>query len=150
MTHSRTFQALTICQPWAHLICPNPGPLPAGYEPKRVENRKWDTSYRKWDTSYRGPLAIHAGQSRKFMRPDDQRRFANCCAYGAVLGIAELVGCVKLRMGLVERYRWLYDDPYTEGPFCWILENVQPLKQPHPAKGQLGLWTVEIPVALLE
>jgi len=143
MTHSRTFQALTICQPWAHLICPNPGPLPAGYEPKRVENRKWDTSYR-------GPLAIHAGQSRKFMRPDDQRRFANCCAYGAVLGIAELVGCVKLRMGLVERYRWLYDDPYTEGPFCWILENVQPLKQPHPAKGQLGLWTVEIPVALLE
>ncbi|MHC4404130.1 MAG: ASCH domain-containing protein [Planctomycetota bacterium] len=41
-------KALTICQPWAWAII---------HGPKPVENRGWATKYR-------GPLAIHAGQSR--------------------------------------------------------------------------------------
>lgn len=145
MTRRRTFTALTICQPWAHLICPNPTPLPPDCEPKRVENRRWGTTYR-------GPLAIHAGKSQKFIRPGDTQRFPGMI-YGAVLGIAEMTGCVNLRT-LAENpehpLSWVRDDPYAEGPFCWLLENVQPLKQPYEVPGQQGLWTVDLPADLLE
>lgn len=49
-------KALTICQPYAALIC-----LPStDWRHKRVENRKWFTSYR-------GPLLIHAGKSRDWL-----------------------------------------------------------------------------------
>ena len=44
-------KALTICQPYPHLIM-------LGEKP--VENRTWATSYR-------GPLAIHAGKSRQWL-----------------------------------------------------------------------------------
>ena len=40
-------KAITISQPWAHLIVRGE---------KRVENRTWPTEHR-------GPLAIHAGKS---------------------------------------------------------------------------------------
>lgn len=32
---------------------------------------------------------------------------------------------------------------YTPGRYAWLLDNVQPLPEPIPAKGQLGLWEWE-------
>ncbi len=48
--------ALTVCQPYAHLIA-------VGVKP--IENRTWPTSYR-------GELAIHAGLSREWLDAGDE------------------------------------------------------------------------------
>lgn len=122
-------RALTINQPWAWAI------LRAG---KTVENRTWATAYR-------GPLLIHAGASRKWYAewtPAEWR-----AAFGrtvpalpawanldksAVLGVADLVDCVP-----ADRRK---HDPWADGPFCFVLANVRPLRAV-PARGALGLWT---------
>jgi hypothetical protein len=33
-----------------------------------------------------------------------------------------------------------YFGNYSEGRYAWILENIQPLPEPIPAKGAQGLW----------
>lgn len=37
---------------------------------------------------------------------------------------------------------WLFGD-YSAGRFAWVLENIQPLAEPVPAKGALSLWNWE-------
>lgn len=140
--------ALTICQPYASLIC-----LPASdRRHKRVENRTWSTSYR-------GPLLIHAGKSKQFLwleagtlrdaryglGPDDM-------PMGAFVGIARLVDCVPIlyqatprRLPVVpfesrQKYPWLQAHAHTEGPVCWVLEDVRKFAAPVPTSGSQGLW----------
>jgi hypothetical protein len=108
-------KALTVRQPWAHAI------LHLG---KDVENRSWPTRYR-------GPLLIHAG-----LRVEPiQLGVALPLPTGAVLGVVELVACVR-------------DAPSQWAmPNCWhwILRNPRALKRPIPWSGRLGLF--EIPIA---
>ena len=95
-------KALTVLQPWAWAII---------HGPKRIENRTWRTNYR-------GPLAIHAGLSRRMLCvtlnngmivPED------ALVFGALLGVVDLVDCVSLADAP--------PDPFAEGPYCWLLEN---------------------------
>jgi hypothetical protein len=92
-------KALTILQPWASLI-------PAGA--KTIETRSWATKYR-------GPLAIHAGQSKEysllvrhtpFYEALCQDKNSIVCyewdnmpdslPFGAVIAIADLIDCLKV------------------------------------------------------
>ena len=111
-------RVLTVKQPWAWGLI---------FGPKRVENRSWDTAYR-------GPLLIHAGKSRSDL--DDARDLFPdlplTLDFGAILGVVDLVDCVPF-----DRVR---DDPFAEGPWCWITTNPRPLPQSHPCNGALGLW----------
>ena len=113
---------LTVHQPWADLIV---GGL------KRYENRSWPTAYR-------GPVAIHAGKSRKSLAklPDVLRVLAAAgqdyegpWEFGSVLGVANLTACDNQVPAA----------DFASGPFCW--EFSQPLILPHPIpwKGALGL-----------
>lgn len=133
-------KALTICQPYAHLIVTPQDELPAESVRKRVENRTWATSYR-------GPIAIHAGKSRKFCRQIDLE-FYGPMEWGKIVGMADLVACVWVRDFLpgsrrseqiAFQFPWLAKHPHTEGPCCWILENVRRI-EPIPAVGMQGLW----------
>lgn len=72
-------KALTILQPWAHLIA---------FGAKRVENRSWITGYR-------GPLVIHAGKSDRLITERDRELYP-AMAFGAIVAVAELVECVRL------------------------------------------------------
>lgn len=126
--------ALTICQPYAHLIAEGE---------KRVENRKWYTRYR-------GLLAIHAGKSREWLDLDDEGLddsgyAVNEMAFGAVVAIAELIDCLsiaEIRSGRWdEKYPWIKNHLHTEGPFCFVLGNVLKLKRPIPVSGAQGLWS---------
>ena len=120
-------KALTICQPYAHLIV---------IGDKIIENRKWATSYR-------GPLAIHAGKSRQWLEDGDEQEWPHM-VFGAVVAIADLRGCARLE-DLPLEYR---DHAHASGPWCWILRNVLPLKKPIPMRGAQGLWEwVEAPTA---
>jgi len=129
-------KALTIQQPWAWAIA-------AGH--KRVENRQVRTHYR-------GPLAIHAGKSEAWL--DSGLDFLDShniiplqdLVFGAVIAVADLVDCVEFdeTRGLLPADPRL-QTPFASGPFCYVLENIRPLVQPIPWKGQQGWFSVEIP-----
>lgn len=137
-------KCLTICQPYAHLICTPASQLAAGDVPKRIENRTWRSNYR-------GPLLIHAGKSRAWLRPGDEARYPRL-VYSAVLGVADLVAVVPralIRPGGRVRYDGLVidlsiyaDSPHAEGPVCWVLENVRRFTSPLPLSGATGLFDV--------
>lgn len=141
-------KALTICQPYATLIClPESDP-----RHKRVENRTWPTRHR-------GPLAIHAGKSLAWLDHEDAADVFEVMPFGAIVGVAELVGCFGVTLARVGKGRgrklvpvapadalatwpWLRGHRHVEGPVCWVLQNVRPLARPVPWKGRQGLWDV--------
>ena len=125
-------KALTICQPYAHLIA---------IGEKRVENRTWYTPYR-------GPLLIHAGKSRAWLVDDDPQNMA----FGAIVAQATLVACVtrlEIAQGKHDKaYPWLRDHLHVEGPWCWVLEDVIALPEPVPTTGFQGLWNCQWPMTV--
>lgn len=131
-------KALTICQPYAHLIVTGK---------KRVENRTWPTRYR-------GPLVIHAGKSWDWMPRASMtdaemvNHFGAVLPFGVMVGLSTLVDCLPLHEILAgkhdARYPWIREHEHTNGPWCWVLENVEPLKELIPYRGKQGLFDVEI------
>lgn len=126
-------KALTICQPYAHLIVTPQNELGAIAIQKRVENRTWNTYLREW-------IAIHAGKGTKFLSPGDRELFPKM-AFGAFVGVAFLKDCVEVPVG-IRRYPWMRTHPHVEGPFCFILEGVFRLPEPIPCAGAQGFWDV--------
>jgi len=130
-------KALTISQPYATLI--------ANGE-KFVENRRWQTSHR-------GPLVIHAGKGSQYLGSADLAKYPTGC----IVAVAELVACKTLhrikRIAQDDQKRGPYSSigPYSaqqvashkhsEGPYCWVLCNVQKLDEPIPCSGRQSLWT---------
>lgn len=115
-------KCLSVQQPWAWGII---------HGPKRIENRS-----RK--TNYRGPVLIHAGKSRKRLG-DEGNAFPTMPAYddlpfGAIIGVVDLVDCVPVAD--------VADEPFAEGPWCWILANPCAFDVPIPYCGALGLFGV--------
>lgn len=123
-------KALTICQPYAHLIA---------IGDKRVENRSWPTRYR-------GPIAVHAGKSRKMLAGGVHKRYPEM-AFGAVVATAILVDCAfvgDIYDGLYDdKYPWLETQKnYISGAYCWLLDDIKRI-DPAPCKGALSLWEWE-------
>jgi hypothetical protein len=137
---SRIMKALTISQPFASLIASGE---------KWIENRRWPTSYR-------GELAIHAGKGLQYLDKEELAEYPSSC----VIAVAKLVACVtheairaKAHAHSSERNlaipgtskTWVetFLDPHTEGPWCWILEDVRTIEHV-PMRGAQGLWTVSL------
>lgn len=120
-------KALTICQPYAHLIV---------LGDKRVENRTWSTNYR-------GHLYIHAGKSREWLDEDDLKQYPSI-SFGAVVAVATLVDCVLYSsVGKNDRvWSWLLDHPHASGPWCWVLDKVAAIG-PWPYRGAQGLFDIQ-------
>lgn len=121
-------KALTICQPYPHLIF-------IGEKP--VENRTWYTDYR-------GPLLIHAGKNRSWLSDGDEARAAasgHPLVFGAIVGRVELVDCVR-----VQRYLRMHpkhaDSEHVNGPWCWVVQKPVRFENPIPWRGALGLFDV--------
>lgn len=120
-------KGLTVCQPWAWAIA-------AGH--KLVENRTRRTSYR-------GPLAIHAGKSKDWLKrmspetdlilgrlglPDDED-----LVFGAIVATAQLVEVAHIDE---------IEEPsiFAIGPWCWMLRDVAMVDPPIPWRGVQGIW----------
>ena len=143
-------KAITTCQPYAELIASGA---------KRIENRTWSTSYR-------GELAIHAGKRRPRREPlaakgatgrsrisrgmdaaptslgDENGTKNGNYVFGAVVAIVKLTAVLRLDElmdGKHPEYSWLLSNPYAEGPWCWVLEDVRRV-EPVYCKGFQGLW----------
>jgi len=132
-------RALTICQPYAELIMRGE---------KRVENRKWPTSYR-------GALLIHAGKNREWLELDETEKFDESyniplaeMDFGKIVGVVQLRGCIHLQRGgrfdplIIEAWPWLDDHEHAEGPVCFILEDAFRFSQPIPYRGLPGLFDI--------
>ncbi len=128
-------KTLTICQPYADLIC-----LPDDHDrAKRVENRTWSTNYR-------GPLLIHAGKSRQWLGSDNYGLSVESMVFGAIIGLAYLRDCVafgvECRADATRKWPWLIQHEHTEGPWCWILQECRRFDKPIPYRGAQGLFNV--------
>lgn len=121
-------KAITIQQPWAHLIIHGSRDcLDIDPQRKNVENRTWPSSYR-------GPLLIHAGQGKSYM--DDAGIYGLKAAdmvFGAIIGIVDMYGCEPKER--LPRNHWV------GGPWCHQYRNPRYLRVPIKCKGALGLWT---------
>lgn len=128
-------KAITIHQPWAWAIAEGI---------KTVENRTWATSYR-------GPIAIHAGKSMASI--EEGTRFIESLGYkvptfgdedfGAIIAVANLVDCVKVDEDPLGMFG-VRDNPFAQGPVCWVLSDVRKLAEPVACNGKQGLWEVEV------
>jgi hypothetical protein len=135
-------KALTICQPYAHLIC-----LPDDDDrAKRVENRTWSTSYR-------GDLLIHAGKSRQWLGHIDGMYGLNYgipltdMVFGAIIGVSKVVDCFNVhdaddRDSAFRRRLWLTSHMHVEGPCCIVLTECRRFLKPIPYRGAQGLFDV--------
>lgn len=118
----KNLKAISIRQPLAWLIV-------NGY--KDIENRVWATKLR-------GPVLIHAGQSKADTTAEALAYIKRRChvtdlplswpsarTTGGIVGIAEITDCVQRH-----RSKWFH------GPYGWTLKNARrlPFK---PVKGQL-------------
>jgi hypothetical protein len=140
----RIMQAITICQPYAHLIVTPLLELPPGFVQKRVENRTWKSSYR-------GALLIHAGKSEKFLGPTDVDQLQGM-EFGAIVGQCRMIDCVQrthdASRGLVfedetlRRYPWIEHHEHAEGPYCFVLADVMRFWTPIPWAGKQGFFHV--------
>lgn len=144
-------KGVTIHQPFATAIA-----LGA----KRIETRSWRTNYR-------GPIAIHAGKRRRIRELREMQGqphwqaalsryfdFTEDLPFGAFVATAYLQLCIpveKVDPSMLVEIRhsptgrpWDERDlgNYSPGRYCWILDNVLPLPEPIPHRGQQGLWTV--------
>ncbi len=145
--------ALTLTQPWATLVA---------IGAKKIETRSWQTCYR-------GPLAIHAAKGlgpvggTKGLRDLCGREpfctvltaWANeyskgyssladmvkrpLFPLGAIIATCRLTVVAPTQNVKVSDQERAFGD-YTSGRFAWVLEDVQMLPTPIPARGALGLW----------
>lgn len=115
-------KAISLKPPWPYAVF---------YLGKDIENRGWYTRYR-------GPILIHASKTwdqkgYDFIsdRMDEHVPSQGMHAFGAMVGIADLVGCVSSHDS-----RWFFGD------YGFVLENAVEFKQPIYYRGQLGIFDV--------
>lgn len=135
------FPALTVKQPWAHMIA---------YGGKTIENRGWETRYR-------GMFAIHAGKGWDRDAEDDPvaveawsvwirnadpefralpfDRKNPGITFAAVIAVADLTGCHEAAQPTCACSPWAEANQWH-----WELSNIRPLANPIPCLGKLGLW----------
>jgi hypothetical protein len=107
--------AVTIRQPQAAAVLVRPGPF----------------EHPAWETGHRGPLLIHAARWAAGDPPVGRR--SDGPAYGALLGVVELVDCVV--------NRGASGDPDEVG-YTWVLANPRTFACPVPHGGRMGLFLV--------
>lgn len=129
-------KVLSLREPWASLIL---------LGKKRIETRSWRTKYR-------GPLCLHASAAK--INPKDahiQELLALIpgapMQYGNILCRCVLADCVPMDESFLREMEKRETErlcgEYAPGRFAWMLENIEPLERPVPAKGMLGLWEWE-------
>ena len=128
--------AITICQPYTALVCGGS---------KRTENRTWSAPFR-------GRILIHAGKSRQWLETADETDLAELAGkpliFGAAICAATVLDCIAwptVSPSLAMRYSWLHKHRHAHGPYCMVLDDIQPLHEPLPMRGGQKIFPAELP-----
>ena len=150
----KPLHALSVRQPWAHAIA---------WGTKRIENRVWSP-----DAGFLGSyLAIHASKAKVTEDELDGFRFISELVprerrwhprvpttivgelpLGAVVAVARLVRVIR---GVGDGFdaEPQCADPWFVGPCGLVLDDVTPLLEPVPMRGQLGIFAAPDEAAAL-
>lgn len=138
-------RALSLWEPWASLM--------------RFDEKRFET--RSWHTNYRGPIAIHASKNREELELALEEPFRSVLishgvqkigdlTFGAFVAVADLRVCVPTGRSVylpeIEKHRAEHEysfGNYEPGRFAWHCTNLRPLREPLPARGMQGLWTLD-------
>jgi hypothetical protein len=116
------------------IVTPQPL-LPPGQVQKRIENRTWNCRYR-------GPLLIHAGKSKSWLKQEGWKE-SQSLTFGAIVGQCVVRDCFEMnREEWKAEFPWAIGHTHTEGPFCIVLDRVKRFVKPIPYSGKLGLFEV--------
>lgn len=115
-----------------------------------IKNEKKLVETRSWKTNYRGELYIHASVTKIDKETRNRKELFDLLEnesfnFGMIICKCRLVDCIYMTKEYVEEmkmnhYQEYLCGEYKEGRYAWILEDVEPLKKPIKAKGQLGIW----------
>ena len=100
---------------------------------------------RSWKTNYRGKIYIHSCIAKDKIRDSIKPFIKSELKYGYILCSANLVDCIYMDEAFIEKekkenYNNFLCGRYEVGRYAWVLENIEILSNPIPAKGQLGIW----------
>lgn len=146
-------KAIALWQPWATMMVQRYTLDDGDRIPKANETRSWPTHHR-------GPLVIHAAKYRgpqvgdiyehetveAIMDLMGYKTDGSDLPYGALLGLVDVVDCVRTHTldKLTIREEALGD--YTPGRFAWITDPHKAIRfdEPIPYKGRQGFFDVDI------
>lgn len=126
-------KVLSIIEPWATLI----------------KSGKKFIETRSWKTSYRGELYIHASSKKIKLSDEHTVELLKLIpdipmGYGHILCKCKLTDCIYMDQEFIDEIRKNKQEflcgEYRLGRYAWILEDIQPLGTPIPAKGHLNIW----------
>jgi hypothetical protein len=166
----QTIKCISLWQPWATLVA---------IGAKKIETRHWSTSYRgplaihaaKTMNGFKSlmergddnlPEPFDSVFYRAFMERKIKSRKIGDLPFGAIVAVVDLSKCaathqrgslaeIWLRNSLSEQEQAFGD--YSANRFGWYLENLRPLVDPIPYKGEQGLFNIDtslLPAGLLE
>lgn len=127
-------KVISLLEPWASLI---------KEKVKYIETRSWSTKYR-------GELYIHASMKKltqkNYVEYKEQLNLLEDInfKYGYIIAKCKLVDCRYMNEDLIQEVKKNHNEyicgHYNIGRYAWILENIEMLETPIPAKGKLGIW----------
>lgn len=115
-----------------------------------IMEKKKKIETRSWNTKYRGEIYIHASmtniskcdlENKELMALVANKKFN----FGHIICKCRLVDTIKMTEEFIKdieknNYQEYICGIYEVGRYAWILEDIEPLAFPIPAKGQLGIW----------
>ncbi len=130
-------RVLSLLEPWASLI---------NEKVKFIETRSWKTNYR-------GELYIHASKNeltkKNIEHYNKQMSYLKSTdfKYGYIICKCNLVDCIYMTNDFINKIKKndkeYASGNYEVGRYAWILDNIQTLEEPIPAKGSLEIWNYE-------
>lgn len=124
-------KVLSVREPFASLIME---------KTKTIETRSWKTNYR-------GELYIHSclSYSKSQNEKEALKLLKNDIQFGKILCKCNLIDCIYMDEQYIKKTK--FKDPinykcgrYEVGRYAWVLDNIEPLKNPISIKGRLGIW----------
>jgi hypothetical protein len=164
-------KVLSLIQPWASLIA---------FSEKKIETRSWATKYRGpllihasanfprdckeicMQRPFGNVLSLHGFTPIRNGKIQIRNSENKELPVGMIIAKCNLVDCKKIVSE--ESYHdiacleggpdvfgneYFFGD-YTPGRYAWILEDIEILEHPIPAKGKLGLWNYELAATVKE
>lgn len=149
-------RAITLHQPWATLVA---------IGEKKIETRSWLTQYRGKLAIHAGRNTKYVNvRSRDYLCDEEPFRSIlldwmawknNTMPLGCIVATCNLVEVARINLAISfpacraywhNKREWRLSaqerafGDYSVGRYMWLLDNVQILPEPIPAKGSMGFW----------